>query len=290
MVRFDVLHPQTILEACSLLSEHKNEARVLAGGQNLLVLLRHRSIKPRYVVNIKGLSQMAYIKDEADSIKIGALTTHRTLETSALIKEKLPMLAELEHDLGCIQTRNWGTIGGNLCQASPSTDLAPALIALKARAKLISVRGERVESLDNFFIDYQKTCLDTDEILAEIQVPQPLPDTGVVYYKEAVRLADPPFASVAAVIRLNIHGEVIEARIVLQAVGVTPIRAREAEDTLTGNKGEDRLLEKVAALATKAARPISDIYGSADYKLQMVKVLTRRTVKEAIRRAVSTRR
>lgn len=285
MVRFEVLEAANLSDACSLLAEHKEEAKIIAGGQNLLVLLKQRSITPRYLINIKQCPDMEYIKENGDSLKLGALTTHRAVETSSLIREKLPMLAELEHQLGCIQTRNWGTIGGNLCQASPTSDLAPALTALGARGKVKSVRGERTIALDDFFVDYQKTALEPDEILVEIEVPKPLPHSGGIHRKETVRYADPAIASVSVVVKLDEQGAVEEARILLQAVCVTPLRAREAEQVLIGEKVQDKLLETAATLAAKEACPISDIYGSEEYKREMVKVLTKYNIKEAIRRA-----
>ena len=138
MNTFEYLEPKSLEEACSFLSKHKEDAKILAGGQNLLVLLKQRRIKPKYLIDIKGLSEMEYIRDEDDVLKLGALTTHRAIETSNLVRERLPMLAELEQEVGCIQTRNWGTIGGNLCQASPATDLSPALIACKGSVKVAS--------------------------------------------------------------------------------------------------------------------------------------------------------
>jgi len=228
---------------------------------------------------------MEYIEEDGDWLRMGSLTTHRAVETSNLIREKVPMLAELEHKLGCVQTRNWGTIGGNLCQASPTNDLAPAFISLRARCIVKSLRGERTIDLGDFFVDYQRTAMEPDEILVEIQVPKLSPRTGGVYRKETVRFADPPIASVAVVVELDEQGAVENARILLQAVGVTPLRAREAEKTITGEKVKDKLMDTAATLAAKAGEPISDIYGSADYKREMIKVLTRHGIKEAIRRA-----
>ena len=285
MIRFDVIEAKNVLQGCSLLAEHREEAKVIAGGQNLVVLLRRRLITPRYVVSIKRCTDMEYIMEDRDGLKLGALTTHRAIEKSALIQKKLPMLAELERELGCVQTRNWGTIGGNLCQASPSNDLAPALIALGACCKVKSVRGERIIPLDGFFVGYQKTALEPDEILVEIQVPKPLPHTGGVYRKETVRFADPPIASVAVVITLGDQGIVESVRILLQAVMVTPLRARKAEKLIAGEWINDKLLDAAAASAAEEAKPISDVYGSANYKREMIKVLTKHNIKEAIRRA-----
>ena len=279
MVRSEVLEPKSLSEACSLLAEHREHAKILAGGQNLLVLLRQRRIKPRYLINIKGLSELEYIKDGGDTLKLGALTTHRALETSALVRERFPMLAELERELGPVQTKNWGTIGGNLCEASPVTDLSPAIIALRGSVKTASVKGERALSLDDFFVDYQKTCLEADELLVEIQLPKLLPRTGGVYRKESVRFADPPIASVAVVVQLGEGGEVEKARIILQAVAITPVRAREAEKTIAGKKVENGLLDKAAELAA------GDAHTRSEYKREMIKVLTRDAIREAVVRA-----
>ena len=259
---------------------------VIAGGQGLLPLLKHRQVTPQYVITIKHFPSLDYIDNGNGSINIGALTTNRAIELSSLVKNKLPMLAELEQVLGDVQTRNWGTIVGNLCAASPTSDPAPALIALGARVKAVSVKGERVIPLDEFFTDYMKTALAPDEIVTELQVPNLPPHSGAAYHKERVRVTDSPIASVAAVISLNAGLDVVTAvRIVLQAVGPTPIRARGTEKILTGNKLRDELLKEAATIAATEARPITDVYGSAEYKREMVKVVARQIIPQAIKRA-----
>lgn len=286
MVRFRLLEPRDLSEACSLLAEYREKAKILAGGQGLLPLLKHRQIAPNYIINIKGLPSLGYIDESGGSLRIGALTTNRAVELSALIKERYPMLAELEQVLGDVQTRNWGTLVGNLCAASPTSDLAPALIALGARVKVMSVRGERAIPLDDFFVDYLKTALESDEIVTEIQVVEPLPRTGGAYHKERIRVMDSPIASAAAVVSLDAGlGTVVAARIVLQAVCPTPIRAKEAEKVIIGEKVRDGLADEVAVVAAKEACPISDVYGSAEYKREMVKVAIRQVVGLAIKRA-----
>ena len=285
-MRFGLIEPKTLSEASSVLAEYKDKAKIIAGGHGLLPLLKHRVIIPDCLINIKGLPDLKYITNGDNDLRIGALTTHRTIELSALIKERYPMLVELERVLGCVQTRNWATIGGNLCDATPANDPPPAFIALGARVKAVSVRGEREMPLDEFTVGYRKTALEADEILVEIQVPKLPTHTGGVYHKERVRIADSPIASVAAVVSLDEGLEVVTAaRIVLQAVGPMPIRAKEAERTLVGGKVQDELIEEVAMAAAKEARPISDVFGSAEYKKEMVKVITRQVVTQAIKRA-----
>lgn len=285
MVRFELLEPKNLFEACSLLAEHKEKAKVIAGGQGLLPLLKHRQIAPKYLINIKNLPGLEYIDDAGSHLRIGTLTTNRAIEVSALIKQRYPMLAELERVVGDVQTRNWGTLVGNLCAASPTSDPAPALIALGATLRSVSVRGEREVPLEEFFVEYLKTALGPDEIVTEIQIPSPPPYTGGAYHKERVRMTDSPIASVAAVISLDGSDTIAIARIVLQAVCPTPVRAREAESFIVGKKVDDKFIDEVAVLAEKAACPISDIYGSAEYKREMVKVVTKQVVTEAIKRA-----
>jgi aerobic carbon-monoxide dehydrogenase medium subunit len=285
MVRFELLEPKNLSEACSLLAEHKEKAKIVAGGQGLLPLLKHRQIKPKYLINIKNLPGLEYIDDGRSGLRIGALATNRAIELSALVEKRHPMLCELERVVGDIQTRNWGTLAGNLCAASPTSDPAPALIALGATLKVLSIRGERQISLEEFFVEYLKTALAPDEIVTEIQIPGSPPFTGEAYLKERVRMTDSPIASVAAVISLDGSNTISEARIVLQAVCPTPIRAREAENFIIGKKGEDKLIDEAAGLAEKAACPISDVYGSADYKREMVRVATRQVITQAVKRA-----
>jgi carbon-monoxide dehydrogenase medium subunit len=289
MVRFELLEPKNLSEACSLLAEHKETAKVIAGGQSLLPLLKHRQIKPMYLINIKNLPGLEYIDEDRRGLRIGALTTNRAIELSALVEKRHPVLTELERVVGDIQTRNWGTLAGNLCAASPTSDPAPALIALGVTLRAVSIRGERQIPLEEFFVDYLKTALEPDEIVTEIQIPDPPPFTGGAYHKERVRVTDSPIASVAAVINLDGRTwEVRAARIVLQAVCPTPIRAREAENFIVGKQAENELIEEVAALAEETACPISDVYGSAEYKREMVRVATRHVITQAIRRAQSS--
>jgi len=288
MVRFELLEPKNLSEACSLLAEHKEKAKIVAGGQGLLPLLKHRQIVPKYLINIKNLLGLEYIDDGGSSLRIGALSTNRAVEISFLVKQRHPMLSELEQVVGDIQTRNWGTLVGNLCAASPTSDPAPALIALGATLKSVSVRGEREVPLEEFYVDYLKTALEPDEIVTEIDIPDSPPYTGEAYHKERVRMTDSPIASVAAAISLDGSDTVTRARIVLQAVCPTPVRAREAENLIIGKKVDEPLIDKVAILSAKAACPISDIYGSAEYKREMVKVVTKQVVTEAIKRAKAT--
>ncbi|MFC1872989.1 FAD binding domain-containing protein, partial [Chloroflexota bacterium] len=195
-------------------------------------------------------------------------------------------LPELEGVLGDVQTRNWGTAVGNICMSSPTSDLSPSLTALKASFKVKSARGERLISVDDFFVAYMKTALEVDEMIVEIQIPKPPVHTGSAYHKERVRMTDSPIASVAAAVTLNDACDTITAaRVVLQAVCPTPLRATQSEELLIGAKvGGDFLPAALAAVADTAC-PISDIYGSIEYKKAMAQVAAKKVIERAIERA-----
>ena len=286
MLCTELLEPETLAEACSMLDRYQGEAKVIAGGHGLLPLLKHRAIAPRYLVNIKDLPGLDYLVEEDDGLRIGALTTHRAIELDPTVISRFPILSELERVLGCVQTRNWATIGGNLCEATPADDPPPAFIALGATVKVVGTKGDRQIPMDQFIIGYRQTALKADEILVEIQVPNPGAHTGSSYHKERVRVADSPIASAAVAVSLDDDLEtIVAARVVLQAVGPTPIIATTAERMLVGQKVEDALVRAVALAASEEARPISDMYGSADYKREMVKVATQQVINQAIARA-----
>ena len=286
MKPFEYLKPKSLTEACSLLSEHKEEAKIIAGGQSLIPQLKLRVLACKFVIDVKNLQELDYIRENRDSLRIGALTTHRAMELSPVIKERFPVLVEMERRLAQVQIRNWGTIGGSLCHADPAGDPAPTLIALGAKVKAVSVRGEREIVLEEFFIDYFTTVLEPDEILAEIEVPYLPSHTAGAYRKETIIAGDIPIASVAAVIGLDGgQDKVKEARIVLGGVGMTPIRAREAEQVLIGKKAEGKLVEEAGMVAAGEASPTADVQGSVEYKRKLVRLLTKEMVDLAIKRA-----
>lgn len=284
MKPLEFLEPKTLEEACSLLSEHKEEAKLIAGGQSLRPILRHRLLAPKYLINLKGLSELDYIKELSGEWKIGALTTHRTIETSTGIHQKCPMLVEMERSLGSVQIRNWGTIGGSLAHADPSGDPAPALIAVGAKVKIVSTKGERELPLESFFTSYFETDLEADEILTEITVPYPAPNSMGAYLKEAIKAGDIGITTVATMITLNGKQQVKEAKFVLGTQSTPPIRATQAERAAVGKRAGDSM-EDVAEAAAKEARPQADILGSVEYKLELVKVLIKRALNLAISRA-----
>ena len=284
MKPLEFLEPKTLEEACSLLSKHKEEAKLIAGGQSLRPIMRHQLIAPKYLINLKGLSEMDYIKELSGELKIGAITTHRAVETSSIIGKRFPILVEMERSLGSVQVRNWGTVGGSLTHADPAGDPAPALIAVGASVKVVSTKGERELPLENFLTGYYETALEADEILTEITVSYLPPNSGGDYLKEVVRAGDIGIANVAAQVTLNGSNEVKDARVVLGAQSVSPFRAKEAEKAAIGKKAGDSF-EEAGEAAAGEANPQSDVLGSAEYKKEQAKVLTRRALSLAVSRA-----
>lgn len=279
---FEYLEPDNLAQACQFISEYKDKAKIIAGGQSLLPILKQRIISPRYLISIKNLHELEYIRENGAGIEIGALTTHHSIETSPLIKEKFPMLVDMERSLGSVQIRNWGTIGGNLCHADPATDPGPALLAFKAKVKAASIRGTREIPLDSFFISYLETVLEPDEILTEIDIPCPPAHTGFSYVKESVRFGERAIASVA--VAITMHGKnVKEARIVLGATGNTPLRATEAEKVY--NIEGSWSMDKAAEAAAEEAQPRSDLEGTTEYKKEIIRVITKKALGQAVMRA-----
>jgi aerobic carbon-monoxide dehydrogenase medium subunit len=284
---FEYLEPASLNEACSMLSELKGDAKIIAGGQSMLPILKQRLIAPRYIISIKHLSDLSYIRVERDRVKIGALTTHRTVETSPLIKETFPILGSMEASLASVQIRNSGTLGGSLCHADPAGDVAPVLLALGARLKTVSVRGTREISIDDFFVDYLETVLEPDELLAEIEVPNLAPMTAATYIREAIRFGDYPILSVAAAVTIDKRGLVKEARIALGAVGKTPVRAKNAEVILVEKKVNAEVLEEVGKAVAKEIEPTSDVIASSEYKRKLANLVTMKAVSQAMMEAKS---
>jgi len=290
--KFDYYSPRTLAEACSFLSQHKGKARVIAGGTDLLVKMGDRKLAPQYLVGLKGISDLDYIKHDApEGLRIGALATNQAIANSPVIRERFGCLAEAAGEMGTVQVRNLGTIGGNLCNAAPSADVAPPLIALGARLKLVSPRGERIIEAEEFFAGPGETVLMADEILAEVQVPKQPAETQAVYLRLSQRSqVDIAAVGVAVSVTVGREGVCNEARIALGAVAPTPIRARKAEEAIKGKRIDDDLINRAAQLAAEESRPISDIRSSADYRREMVKVLTKRAMKQAVERVKSGRR
>jgi carbon-monoxide dehydrogenase medium subunit len=285
---FEYFAPKTVKEALKLLAQYKDEEyKIIAGGQSLNTLMKHRLISPEYLIDIKSLSDLDYIKfDDKEGLKIGALATHRAVEKSPIIKEKYGVLTEMEENVASVETRNWGTIAGDICHGDPAADPSPVFIALNAKMKISSSDGERMVDAEAFALDFFETTVEPGEILTEIQIPALPSNTGVSFTKYAQLLGDYALASAGVLITLDEKKDkCIDARIGLGGVAPTPIRAKEAEEILKGKTITDALLAEAAKAASEATSPNSGIEASAEYKKELAGVLVKRVGMEALARA-----
>ena len=291
MRKFTHLKPKTLQEAISLLSQYNGKSKIIAGGTELVNRMKEKLITPEYVIDITyipGLDKIEY--DVKSGLKIGALCPLIDIECSSLVKEKHDAFARAVHTIGSVQVRNLGTIGGNLCNASPSADSAPILIGLDARVRIFGPAGERVVELKDFFTGPGQTVLKSAEILVSIEVPNSPPRSAAVYMKQSLRRAmDLAVVGVAVVLSLAPDDSLADIRIVLGAVAPTPIRAVKAEALIRGKKLDSGLIREAARLASDEAKPISDVRSSKEYRNDMVEVLTERALQQTLQQADNAR-
>lgn len=281
---FEMYQPTSLREASLLLKEKGPGGRFLAGGTDLVIAMKEKGLVPKYVVDLKRLPGLSGIRENSDgSITIGALTTMREIEISPLLTKKYPFLCQSAAEVGSIQIRNRATIGGNMSNATPSADVAPSLIALQATAKIASARSERSVAIEEFFRGPGLNTMDSDEILTEITIPKTSPRLVGDYIKFSPReMMDLAYVGIAVAYTLGEkENRCSQVRIVLGAVAPTPIRAKKAEAALEGQVLSEDLAEKVGAIATEEARPISDVRSSADYRRAMVGAMTKRALLNA---------
>jgi CO/xanthine dehydrogenase FAD-binding subunit len=282
---FDYHAPRTLDEALKLLAQHRDKARVLAGGTDLVLMMTDKVVAPEHVIDIKNVAELTRYEWGSDgALTMGAATPFRKLETDSQVRDRFPGLAEAAGEVGSWQIRNLGTVGGNLATASPSAEIAPILLALEAEVEIVGPKGRRTVPMGKFHLGVRRTVLEPDELLLSIKVPASQGRAGSHYLKLKEReKMDIAFVGVASVVEMEgSDGVVKSARIALGAVAPTPIRASEAEAKLSGQRVTDALLAEVGQLAAQAAKPISDVRASAEYRREMVDVLTRRTLKQAL--------
>jgi CO/xanthine dehydrogenase FAD-binding subunit len=283
--RFELALPRSVDEALKILKERGADARLLAGGTDLLPQLKNGLIKPACVVDLSGVERVRAVQADARGLRVGAAVAARTLERDATARSTYTSLSESAALVGSVQVRNLATLGGNLCNAAPSADMAPPLLALEAEAVIVGAKGERRVPFASFFTGVRRTVLAPDEMLLEIVVPAPGPRSGGNYLRHTPRRElDIAVVGVASQLTLS-NGVCSKARIALASVAPTPVRATAAEQALEGKPVTPELLEKAAELAVDAAKPISDQRGSADYRRHLVRVLTLRTLRTAFARA-----
>jgi aerobic carbon-monoxide dehydrogenase medium subunit len=283
---FDYLVANSISEAVALLDQHGDDAKILAGGQSLIPLLRFRLAGPSVLIDINRIAALDYIQETDGVLRIGALAREAELDNSSLIRGRYPILFDTSTNVADPVVRNWATVGGNLAHADPANDHPATMVALGAQIVAVGPAGERVIAIDDFFgaIPFE-TTLHPNELLTEIRVPAPTGRSGGAYLKLERKVGDYAIAGVAAYITLSDNGQVNYAGIGLTNVGQTTVKARDAEQSLLGKQLDDASIHHAAELAAAAAQPVSDTRGPAAYKRAMVRTLTVRALHKALTRA-----
>jgi carbon-monoxide dehydrogenase medium subunit len=283
--KFDYYSPASLQEAVQILHE-KEDAKVLAGGQSLLALMKLRLAAPSALVDINNIQEdLSYVKEEKDHLAIGALTPHDVIEHDKTIELRFPILKDAASKIGDQQIRNRGTIGGSCCHADPASDFPAALLALDPTFVAQGMNGERLIPAEEFFVDTFTTSLAKDEILTEIRIPFLPRNSGTAYIKHSRREGDFAIVSAGVAVVKGPNDTCKDVRISLGSVAATPIRAKSAESYLKGKKLNDNEIEEAAKLANKEADPPSDMHGSREYRLDMIRVFTKRSLKLALSRA-----
>jgi carbon-monoxide dehydrogenase medium subunit len=282
---FQYFQAGSIEEAASLLDKYEEEAKIIAGGTSLVPKLKAREIEPKYVVDISGIKDLNYIEYCREGLRIGAVTTYDTLDKSSLIMRKAPVLAEAVHEVGNVQIRNLGTIGGNLAIASPAADTVPPLIVSRASLKIAGPGEERLIPVEDFFLSADAFMLEKDELLTDIQIPDMPANTGEAFIKVG-RRAGPDLSIASVAVALTLDNDVCkDVRIALGSVGPTVLRARKTEGLLRGQRLERKVLEECSEIVAKEIKPISDVRASAEHRTEVTKSLVRNAVQIAMSRS-----
>jgi carbon-monoxide dehydrogenase medium subunit len=279
---FEYFAPRSLADAVRFLSAHRDDVKILSGGQSLLPLMKMRLSKPAYVLDIGRIPELDRISEEGSHLILGALVTHAQIENSDLLKRKCPLLPQTATTIADVQVRNRGTIGGSIAHADPAGDWPAAVLALDAEVKITGPNGERWVKCGDFFLGLLMSVLEPDEIVTAVKVPATGSDK-TAYLKAAPRSSG--FAVVGVALRLAMGGDGVCNRIALGITGVTDkaYRAERVEQMLTGEKLEASLIEQAAAEATRNVEVIEDINGSAEYRKHLTEVYVARAIEAALK-------
>ena len=282
--QFDYIVPKTLAEAISLLGEHPDEAKILAGGHSLIPAMKLRLATPQLLIDIGRIKDLSYIREEGGKILIGAMTTHYQIETSSRLQQICPLLSECAKSIGDVQVRNRGTIGGSLAHSDPAADWPAAVLALGAELVISGAKGERTVKADSFFVDLLTTVLGQNEILKEIRITIPSGKVGQAYLKA------PQPASGFAVVGVAVNLTLDSGKINSMAVGVTGVgskayRASAVESALKGAAPDAQTIAAAAAHATDGIDANGDLYASSDFRRHLAEVYTKRAIAAAVARA-----
>ncbi len=275
-------------EALDLLQQYGDEAKLMAGGTALVLMLRQRLLVPELVIDVSRVPDLDRIQVDDGELRLGGLLTHREVELAPQVRAHVPALAETYHRVATIRIRNLATVGGSLAHADPNQDPLVTLLALDARVQLRSSSRSREVALESFFRDYYETVVEPEELVTGVRIPLPAADTGVVYHKFLPRSEDDyATVAVAASVRLDRDSETcVDCRIAMGCVGPTPLRARASEELIRGQRLTPELSAAAASAAMEATDPLSDTRGSAGYKRSMAGVFVRRALEDAWQQAV----
>ncbi len=280
MKQFQYHQPETIEDVCLLLSKYEKEVNILAGGTDLIVQMTKGFLTPKHVINIKKVGSLDFIREDAQGFTLGALTTMADIVAHSGLQQKLPIIASSAKSIGSAQIRNLATLGGNLCNASPSADMSPSLLVLEATVRVVGLQGSRTLPLSDFFVGPGTVDLASGEWLVEVSIPFPAESTKMIYHKLGPRRAmDCAVVSVAVAISLHeLTGECKKARIALGAVAPTPVRIIEAEKLIEGKAAKEVPLSKIAEAVRQGIAPIIDVRGSVEYRYETATNLTIRAI------------
>jgi len=291
MKKFEYLKPASLAEALSLLEEYRYKARSIAGGTDVIVMIKKKEMTPDYLISLNNVSGMDSLEEVDGVLRIGSMVTHRTLENSALIREKYTSLFDATSVLGSVQVRNVATIGGNICTSAPSADTAPPLLVLDAKVVIKGRETEREVTLSEFYVGPGKNVLQHGEIVTRFEVPKALPKSASAYYKLSRRAAmDLPIIGVAVYLQLSDdYSRCEDARVALGVCAPTPVRVKEAEAILKENPANEEAFKKAGEAAALEAQPRDSLRGSAWYRQDMIKVMVPRMANLCLERAKSQR-
>jgi aerobic carbon-monoxide dehydrogenase medium subunit len=282
---FDYHVPDSVSDAIGMLNRYGSEAKLLSGGMSLIPLMKLRLAEPAHVIDINRISGLDQIKETDGFLRIGALVREADLEKSELIRSKYPLLLDTTLVIADPLVRNRATIGGNLAHGDPANDHPATMLALEAEITVVGPQGERKIPITSFFTDLFATALGSDEILSEIRIPIPPPGGGGAYFKLERKVGDFATAGVAAQLTMNKDGICQRAGIGLTNVGLTPIKAKNAEEALRGQKIDGGSIKRAAQMAAQESQPTADLRGSEEYKRDLVRVLTIRALNRALERS-----
>ena len=282
---FEYFSPRTLDEAIALLQKLGPEAKLLSGGQSLIPMMKLRMLSPPHIVDINRIPGLDYINESDGHLKIGALAREHQLESSEVVNKNLPILVDTAKFIADPLVRSQATVCGNLAHGDPANDHPATMLALGATVVATGPKGQREIAVDGFFTNLFTTALEPEEILTEIKIPLPPPKSGGAYLKLERKVGDFATAGVAAQITLDDAGNCAKAGVGLTNVGMTPIKATKTEAFLTGKTLDEATIKQAAETAASESQPTDDVRGSADYKRDLVRVLTARALTRALDRA-----